>query len=117
MKTPASGTPTSNLPSNTRGIGEVLARSEPLALLASRMRESQARLTCIQSVLPQPMQGHVSAGPINGADWALLVSNSAVAAKLRQLIPALQAELQSCGFAPKSVQVRLLTARGPSRKS
>lgn len=112
MKTPAPGAPPSHLPSNTRGIGEALARSEPMALLASRMRESQTRLTCIQSLLPEPMRGHVSAGPVDDTAWALLVSSSAIAAKLRQLIPTLQEELQSCGFAPKSMQVRLLTARG-----
>jgi hypothetical protein len=100
------------LPSNTQGIGDALAHSEPLALLARRLRESQDRLAAIAPLLPPAMRAHVRHGPVDEQGWALLVQNNAVAAKLRQMLPAIEAQLRLKGFAPVPGRVRLL-ARGP----
>ena len=96
------------LPSHTRGIADALAHSEPLALLTRRMHESQARLAAIAPLLPPTMRVQVKAGPIDEAGWTLLVGNSAVSAKLRQMVPALEAHLRSRGWDGPPVRVKLL---------
>jgi hypothetical protein len=110
-----SSTPTkpvgkSMLASNTQGIGQALAQSEPLVLLTRRMRESQARLNAIQALLPPAMRAHVKGGPIDETQWVLLAGNNAVSAKLRQLVPALEAHLRTHGFDGPAIKVRLLNA-------
>ena len=96
------------LPSHTHGIADALAHSEPLAQLARRMRESQARLVAITPLLPPALRAQVKAGPIDELGWTLLVSNSAVSAKLRQLVPALEAHLRSQGWDGPPVRVKML---------
>lgn len=103
--------PTSHLPSHTLGIGEALAASEPLALLARRVRESQDRLMAITPMLPLAMRAHVRAGPIDEAGWTLLAGSSAVAAKLRQMLPSLEAHLRTLGWNGPPLRVKLLSSR------
>ena len=73
--------------------------SPPFARLAELSRESNTRLKTIAPLLPTSLLGSITAGPIDGTQWCLLVDNSAAAAKLRQLLPALVAHLRSkaCG--------------------
>ena len=97
------------LPSHTLAIGQALAGSEPLALLARRMRESQDRLAAIAPLLPLAMRNAVRAGPIDEAGWSLLASNNAVAAKLRQMLPALEAHLRTQGWNGPPLRVKLLS--------
>ena len=99
----------SPLPSHTLGIHQALAGSEPLALLARRVRDSQARLTAITPLLPPAMRSCVRAGPIDELAWSLLATNNAVAAKLRQMLPALEAHLRSQGWNGPPVRVKLLS--------
>lgn len=97
------------LPSSTLAIGQALAGSEPLALLARRMRESQDRLAAITPLLPPAMRSSVRAGPIDDTGWSLLASSNAVAAKLRQMLPALEAHLRTRGWDGPPLRVKLLT--------
>ncbi|GCL62353.1 hypothetical protein [Pseudaquabacterium pictum] len=96
------------LPSSTLAIGQALAGSEPLALLARRMRESQDRLAAITPLLPPAMRSSVRAGPIDDTGWSLLASSNAVAAKLRQMLPALEAHLRTRGWDGPPLRVKLL---------
>jgi hypothetical protein len=98
------------LPSHTVGIDQALAGSAPLAQLARRMQASQDRLAAVLPLLPPAMRGAVRAGPIDEAGWSLLVSSNAVAAKLRQMVPALEARLRTQGFEVLPVRVKLLAA-------
>jgi hypothetical protein len=51
---------------------------------------------------------HVRPGPIDEAQcWALLVSNAAVAAKLRQFMPLMEARLQQAGWQGSSIRIRV----------
>ncbi len=101
---------TARLPSQTLSIDEALAGSDALAQLSRRVQQSQQRLAMIAPLLPAAMQGSVRAGPIDEAGWSLLASNNAVAAKLRQMLPALQAHLQSLGIDGPPLRVKLLGA-------
>ena len=105
--TPRRGGPP--LPTSTLAIGQALEASAPLALLSQRMRESQARLVAITPLLPPAMRASVRAGPIDEAGWSLLASSNAVAAKLRQMLPALEAHLRTCGWNGPPLRVKLLT--------
>ena len=53
------------------------------------------------------MHGSLQAGPIDGANWCLIVPNNAAAAKLRQLIPALLAHLRSQGWDVNTIRIRI----------
>lgn len=109
MPPPAPRRTAAALPDKTLDIGQALAASAPLAMLAQRLRDSEARLAAIAALLPPPMRASVRAGPIDDAGWTLLASSSAVAAKLRQMLPALEAHLRHCGWAGPPVRVKLLT--------
>ena len=96
-------------PSHTVGISQALANSEPLAQLARRMQESQQRLTAIATLLPVQMRPYVKAGPIDEMSWSLLATNSAVAAKLRQMVPDLQATLLAAGWDGPPIKIKVLS--------
>ena len=94
-----------NLPLST-----ALGRSEPLAALLKRLRESQARFAAIKPLLPETLRAAVSPGPLDDSAWVLLAANASAAAKLRQMVPALQAELLAAGWAGPDIKVKVSAA-------
>jgi ethanolamine ammonia-lyase small subunit len=58
-------------------------------------------------VLPAPLRASVQAGPIEDGCWCLLVNSNAVAAKVRQLLPALQAHLNNQGLSVNSIRLKV----------
>jgi len=78
-----------------------------LAPLLARMRESSERLQAIQPLIPVLLRPSVQAGPIEGNHWCLVVKNNAVAAKLRQLLPLLQAQLQAQGWEVGTIELKI----------
>jgi len=103
--------PAAPLPAGTQSIAEALGHSEALARLGERLRASNGRLEAIRPVLPPGLRGHVRAGPLDEAGWTLLADNQAVSAKLRQLLPALEAQLRQTGWPPVALRVRVLGRR------
>lgn len=85
-----------------------LKHSDTLGGLLQRVRLSTARLAALQPLLPPPLWAAVRAGPLDDEAWLLLVDNAAVAAKLRQLLPALQAELLQHGYAKPPLRIKVL---------
>lgn len=73
------------------------------------MRESTQRLRALDALIPPALRVAVQAGPIEGTSWCLLVSSNAAAAKLRQLLPALQSHLQQQGFEVETIRLKVLT--------
>lgn len=88
-------------------LDAALRGSEPLAALLQRVRRSQALLAHIRPLLPVAMHPLVLAGPLDDAGWSLLVANSAAAAKLRQLLPQLLAELEHRGEPVPAIRLRV----------
>lgn len=78
-----------------------------LARLVSAARESQTWLQTIAPLLPAALRSGVQAGPIENQNWCLLAANSAVAAKLRQLSPALSAHLRSQGLNVQTIRIKV----------
>ncbi|WBY03488.1 hypothetical protein PE066_08125 [Ramlibacter tataouinensis] len=85
--------------------------SPTLARLAALARESGERLRAVESLIPAPLRPLVKAGPIDGPAWCLLVEGNAAAAKLRQLLPALQAHLCGRGWEVTAIRIKV-QARG-----
>lgn len=81
--------------------------SPTLARLAELARESGERLKAVESLIPEALRPAVQAGPIEGAAWCLLVSNNAAAAKLRQVLPALQSRLCDRGWQVTSIRLKV----------
>jgi len=62
----------------------------------------------ISGLIPQSMRSVLQAGPLENQEWCLIVPNSAVAAKLRQLSPALCAHLRTKGHDVQSIRLRVV---------
>ena len=75
--------------------------------LTELARDSVARLAAIQSLIPAALRSSIKAGPIEGVTWCLLLDNNAAAAKMRQLLPALQAHLRTKGWVVDSIRLKV----------
>lgn len=92
---------------NGQTLGAALGRSEPLAGLLQRLRESQARFEAIAGLLPAPLRAAVAPGPLDDTVWVLLAANAAAAAKLRQMLPQLTQALQARGWQGPDLKVKV----------
>lgn len=81
--------------------------SPTISHLAQLASESLARLKCIEGLLPKTLVKSITAGPIDGTEWCLILENNAAAAKLRQLAPALKAHLRIKGYGVTSIRLRV----------
>jgi hypothetical protein len=88
-------------------LSDALQASEPLARLAERLRESKRRFECIAPVLPGALAAQAQPGPVDMHGWTVLAANAAVAAKLRQLVPLLTAELHKAGHAALPMRIKV----------
>ena len=79
-----------------------------MAHLARLGKESNARLVAISPLIPEALRSAVKAGPLDEKSWCLLVSGNAAAAKIRQILPLIQARLQSEGLVVKSIRLKIL---------
>ncbi len=96
----------------SRTATSVMAAMEQSVSLSSLMqlsKQSQAYLTCIQSLLPPGLAGLVKAGPLDEQGWCLLVPHNAAGAKLRQLVPALAAHLRAHRFPVETIRVKVMS--------
>lgn len=88
-------------------VAEALRRSTPLAQLRARLQDSQDRFDAIRPALPETLARSIAPGPVDEEGWALLAANAAVAAKLRQLKPRLEAILRQRGWQVSSIRIRV----------
>lgn len=89
-------------------FSQAIDASPSLARLSDMVRESADMLHSVQRLLPLALRLHVKAGPLDSDAWCLLVSSNAAAAKVRQLVPSLQAELQSRGRKINAIRIKVL---------
>ena len=78
-----------------------------LAQLVALTRDSSERLKAIEPLIPPMLRPALQAGPIEGDTWCLLVRGNAAAAKMRQLLPALQAHLRSRGWEVNAIRLEI----------
>ena len=89
-------------------VYQAAGNSPSLARLTELVRESSDRLKAIEPLLPEALRPAVQAGPIDGETWCLLVNGNAAAAKIRQLLPLIQARLASKGWKVTSIRLKIL---------
>jgi len=85
--------------------------SPTLARLIDLNRDSVARLKAIEPLIPPPLRPAVKAGPIEGTVWCLILDNNAAAAKIRQLLPALESHLRIKGWELSSIRLKVQVSR------
>ena len=83
--------------------------SPMLAQLAALTRESSERLKAVESLVPPALRPALQAGPIEGTTWCIMVKSNAAAAKLRQLLPAMQAHLRCKGWQVNVIRLKIQT--------
>jgi hypothetical protein len=88
-------------------LQQAAQESPSLSRLLERVRASSSRLEVVRPLLPAPLRASVQAGPMDEGQWCLLVSSNAVAAKLRQLLPTLQLQLQAKGLAVEHIRIKV----------
>ena len=88
-------------------LQQAAQESPTLSLLMGRVRESADRMHAIRSLLPAGLRTSVQAGPLEQGCWCLLVDSNAVAAKVRQMLPALQSHLRQQGIGVDSIRLKV----------
>ncbi len=88
-------------------LHQAAQESPALARLVDRVRASSSRFEAIRALLPAALRAAVQAGPIEEDQWCLLVSSNAVAAKLRQFVPALQMHLEARGLPVAGIRIKV----------
>ena len=78
-----------------------------LARLTELTRDSVARLKAIEPMIQAPLRSAITAGPIEGSIWCLIVNSNAAAAKIRQSLPALEAHLRTKGWEVTSIRLKV----------
>jgi hypothetical protein len=92
-------------------LAQALAANTSLARLSQRVRESSARYEAVLDDLPEALRAHVKPGPIDEESWSLLAANAAIAAKLRQLLPRLDATLRAKGWKATPIRIKVQPGR------
>jgi hypothetical protein len=86
--------------------------SPMLARLTELSKDSVARLKAVEPMIPAVLRSAIKAGPIDGSNWCLIVNSNAAAAKIRQLLPAIEAQLRSKGWQISSIRVKVQISAG-----
>ena len=92
-------------------VEQVVDAAPTLAHLSALARDTQNRLKAIAPLLPVSLRSLIQSGGVEGDTWCLLVPNSAVAAKLRQSLPALCAHLRTQGWDVQTIRVKVTANR------
>jgi hypothetical protein len=109
--------PASYLPLRTVRLREAVSvvqamhQAPSLAGLAQLAKQSADCLRLVTPLIPASMRPAIQAGPLQlegeNSQWCLLAANSAVAAKLRQLAPALAAHLRTHGQDVRDIRIKI----------
>jgi hypothetical protein len=63
-------------------------------------------------MIPAVLRSAVTAGPIDGSNWCLIVNSNAAAAKIRQLLPAMEAHLRTKGWQVSAIRLKVQIPSG-----
>jgi hypothetical protein len=75
--------------------------------LLQRIHDSRQRFDAVAHVLPPALRDTVRPGPLDDSVWLLLAGNAAAAAKLRQLLPTIDAALRAAGWQGPDIKVKI----------
>lgn len=98
--------------SNTMlSLEQAVGSAPALAALCERVRESQRLIEQISPLIPPALRPHVQAGPLNDAEWCLLVESASASTKLRQMLPALLQALNQNGAKINAIRIKVQHTR------
>ena len=92
----------------TQSVTQILDSATSLSQLQALACDGQNRLKAILPLLPVSMRSLVQSGGVESDSWCILVPNSAMAAKLRQLLPSLCAHLRTKGWNVQAITVKVI---------
>lgn len=78
-----------------------------LSQLLERASQSREMLAAVHPLIPPGLREHVLAGPWEAGQWCLLVGSNAAAAKMRQILPGLQAALVQRGWQVSAIRLKI----------
>lgn len=90
--------------------GEALRDAHRVHSLIEAAERSRQCLAWVEPLIPAGLRRSVRHGPLQDGQWCLLAANSATAAKLRQLVPALASALRSRGEQVSAIRVKVQAA-------
>lgn len=99
----------------TLGMAAALERCEPLGRLLRRLDEARSLYEAVAPLLPPALRADVRTGPVDAGCWTLLAAHNPAAAKLRQMLPLLLAQLQAEGRQVTAIRVRVQPRSSASR--
>jgi hypothetical protein len=105
--------PRAIMPKQALTVMQAVDGAPTLARLAAIARQSQDWLAIVADMLPAALRTGIRAGSIEDKQWCLIASNSAVAAKLRQLSPALCAHLRARGCEVNAIRIKVQIVHTP----
>lgn len=82
-----------------------------LAQFDHLMSQSKQRLGLVLHLIPHSIRAHVQAGPADETTWCLLVPNTAIATKLRHLLPDMERHLLMASEQRLKIRVKVLEQR------
>lgn len=89
-------------------IADALRGHNALNRLGQGLQDARRRFEAIAPALPAALAAQLQPGQVDDDGWTLMAANSAVAAKLRQLLPRLEERLHKADLHPARIRVRLL---------
>lgn len=91
-------------------VRQAIEHSPDLGLLLQRASRSRELLALARCAIPESLRPHVEAGPVQGQELCLLAKHPAAAAKLRQLVPALETLLHAHATEIRKIRIKVVTA-------
>ena len=91
-----------------KSIQDAAQESPVLAKIGTLLKQSNQMLLSIQHLLPAGLKAGIKAGPIDEQTWCLLVSNTAVANKLRHLTPDIERHINGATCSNLRLRIKIL---------
>jgi hypothetical protein len=88
-------------------VNQAVQASPVLASMFERVALSQALFQLVLPFVPKPLQAQMAAGPVDAGVWCILITNPAVATKLRHLRPHLLAAVQAAGHPISDIRLKI----------
>jgi hypothetical protein len=88
-------------------VNQAVQASPVLASMFERVAYSQNLLSLVLPQVPTSLHGQMAAGPVDEGVWCILITNPAVATKLRHLRPNLLAAVQAAGHPITEIRLKI----------
>jgi hypothetical protein len=93
-----------------KSIRDAARESPELARLTTLLTQSNSMLASVQHIIPIGLRSTIQAGPVDGETWCLLVSNTAVANKIRHLAPDIERHIRQTRLAELKLRIKVMSS-------